>query len=72
MKKILTGGFLIGRRTYIISGVGIVSATATYLVGDINIFEMMNTIFTLAGIFFLRKSNEGKNNGRKNSRKISK
>ncbi|MCL2748633.1 MAG: hypothetical protein FWE50_01005 [Alphaproteobacteria bacterium] len=58
MKKILTGGFAAGHRTYIISGVGILSAFTTYAAGDINLFEMMNSIFTLAGIYFLRKSTE--------------
>ncbi len=68
--KIISGGFYAGRRTYIISGVGILSAIAAYLVGDENVFNTMNSIFTLAGIFFLRKANERKKNA--NSRKISK
>jgi uncharacterized membrane protein YqgA involved in biofilm formation len=58
INKLIAGGFLAGRRTYIISGVGILSALAAYLTGDENIFNTMNTIFTLAGIYFLRKSNE--------------
>ena len=65
MQKFFKGGYLSGYRTYIISGVGIISAIATYLVGDTDVFTMMQTIFTLGGIYFLRKSNEtkGKNNG---------
>jgi len=70
IKKIVNGGFLQGRRTYIISGVGIVSAIAAYLVGDDNVFVMLNSVFTLAGIYFLRKSTEGTKNA--NTRKISK
>jgi len=70
MKKVLTGGFVAGHRTYIISGIGILSALGTYAVGDINLFEMMNSVFTLAGIYFLRKSTERKKNA--DSRKISK
>ncbi len=72
MRKIINGGFLSGYRTYIISGVGILSAIGAYMVGDTDIFAMMQTIFTLGGIYFLRKSNEtkGTRNG-KNSRKIS-
>jgi hypothetical protein len=70
----IRGGMFAGHRTYIISGVGIVAALGAYLSGDENIFATMNTIFTLAGIYFLRKSNEGTKNGRNkhHSRKISK
>lgn len=60
MNKVFKGGFLSGYRTYIISGAGIISAVAAYLVGDTDIFIMMQSIFTLGGIFFLRKSNEPK------------
>ena len=73
MKKIIKGGFLSGHRTYILSGIGIISAIGAYLVGDTDIFTMLQAIFTLGFIYFLRKSNEtkGKENG-KDSRKISK
>ena len=73
MNKIIKGGFLAGHRTYIISGAGILSAIGAYLVGDTDIFTMLQAIFTLGGIYFLRKSSEtkGRRNG-KNSRKISK
>lgn len=73
MKKIINGGFLSGHRTYIMSGIGILSAIGAYLVGDTDIFTMLQAIFTFGGIYFLRKSSEtkGKQNG-KNSRKISK
>lgn len=60
MKKFFRGGYLSGYRTYIISGTGIISAIAAYLVGDTDIFTMFQAIFTLGGIYFLRKSNEGK------------
>lgn len=62
MKKIIKGGYLSGYRTYIISATGIISAIAAYLVGDIDVFAMLQTIFTLGGIYFLRKSNETKGN----------
>ena len=73
MQKILNGGFLAGHRTYIISGIGILSAIGAYLVGDSDIFTMLQSIFTLGGTYFLRKSSETKGikNG-KNSRKICK
>lgn len=72
MKKIISGGFLAGRRTYVISAVGILSAVGAYLVGDTDIFTMLQAIFTLGGIYFLRKSSQtkGSENG-KNPRKIS-
>ena len=72
MNKIIKGDYLSGHRTYIISGIGILSAIGAYLVGDVDIFTMLQSIFTLGGIYFLRKSSEtkGKSNG-KNSRKIS-
>ena len=64
MKKIIKGGYLAGYRTYIISGAGIISAIAAYLVGDTDLFITLQSIFTLGGIYFLRKSNDnkGKNN----------
>ena len=72
MQKIISGGFLAGHRTYIISGIGILSSIGAYLVGDTDIFSMLQSIFTFGGIYFLRKSSEtkGKTNG-ENSRKIS-
>ncbi|HOY47058.1 MAG: hypothetical protein JW985_00670 [Alphaproteobacteria bacterium] len=60
MEKIITGGFMAGKRTYIVSTVGILSAIGAYLVGDTTIFGALQTIFTLGGIYFLRKSNENK------------
>jgi hypothetical protein len=60
MNNIVKGGFLSGYRTYIISATGILSAVAAYLVGDTDIFTMLQAIFTLAGIYFLRRSNENK------------
>ncbi len=73
MNKIIRGGYFSGHRTYIMSGIGILSAIGAYLVGDTDIFTMLQAIFTFGGIYFLRKSSEkkGKQNG-KNSRKISK
>ena len=72
MNKFIKGGYLKGRKTYVISTVGIVSAVGAYLVGDADIFTMLQTIFTLSGIYFLKQetSTKGTNDG-KNSRKIS-
>jgi hypothetical protein len=58
MSRIIKGGYLSGYRTYIISATGILSAIGAYLVGDADIFATLQAIFTLAGIYFLRKSNE--------------
>ena len=72
MNKFINGGYLQGRKTYVISGIGILSAIGAYLVGDEDVFTMLQTIFTLSGIYFLKQetSTKGTHNG-KNSRKIS-
>jgi len=72
MNKIINGGYLSGRKTYVISAVGIVSAIGAYLIGDQDLFSMLQTVFTLGGIYFLKQesSTKGKSNGT-NSRKIS-
>ena len=54
-KQIYKGGFLTGRRTYLVAGAGIMSATCAYLGGDSNLLEALNSIFPLAAIYFLRK-----------------
>jgi hypothetical protein len=40
MSNLIKGGFLRGHRTYIISGIGILSAIGGYLVGDTDVFMM--------------------------------
>lgn len=72
MNKIIKGGYLKDKKTYVISSVGIISAIGAYLIGDEDIFTMMQTIFTLSGIYFLKQESQPKekNNGT-NSRKIS-
>lgn len=62
MKRIIGGGYLSGYRTYIVSATGILSAIGAYLAGDTDLFVMLQSIFTLAGIYFLRRSNETKGN----------
>ncbi|MDR2685587.1 MAG: hypothetical protein LBB23_02320 [Rickettsiales bacterium] len=56
IQKLLRGGQLRGHRTYIMSVAGIISAIASYLSGETDIFITMQTIFPLLGIFFLRIS----------------
>lgn len=60
INKIIRGGFLRDRRTHIMSAVGIMSAIAAYLVGDSDLFAMLQAIFTLGGIYFLHKTNKTK------------
>ena len=58
--KIIRGGFLRNRRTHIVSAVGILSAVAAYLVGDSDLFAMLQAVFTLGGVYFLHKTNKTK------------
>lgn len=59
--SLIRGGALADKKTYIMSGVGILSAVASYLVGDSDIFVLCQALFTLGGIYFIRKSdNENK------------
>jgi len=51
----ISGGILAGKRTYIISAAGILSAFGAYLVGDAGLVDTINVIFPLAAICFLRK-----------------
>jgi len=60
IRKIIRGGFLRDRRTHIMSAVGILSAVAAYLVGDSDVFAMLQAVFTLGGIYFLNKSSKTK------------
>lgn len=54
--NVIRGGVLADRRTYIMSVVGILSGVASYLVGDSDVFILLQTIFTTCGIYFIRKS----------------
>ncbi|MBO7066243.1 MAG: hypothetical protein J6W40_01300 [Alphaproteobacteria bacterium] len=59
----VNGGMLADKKTHIMFGVGLLSAIASYLVGDTDIFVMLEAIFTLVGIYFMHKSdntNKGK------------
>lgn len=60
MNKFINGGYLKNRKTYIVSGVGIVSAIGAYLTGDADVFTMLQTIFTLSGIYFLKQETSTK------------
>lgn len=60
MNKFIKGGYLQNKKTYIVSGVGILSAVGAYLTGDADIFTMLQTIFTLSGIYFLKQESSTK------------
>lgn len=63
MNKIISGGWLASSRTWIISGVGIISALAAYVVGDNDLFTMLGAIFTLGTVFIIRNKTKGSKNG---------
>ena len=72
--NLIRGGLLADKKTYIMFGVGTLSAIASYLVGDTDIFVMFQAIFTLDVIYVMHKSdntNKVKLYG-KNPRKIFK
>lgn len=58
MEDILNGGFLKGKKTYITSAVGIVTAIGAYLVGEMALSELIQTAFPLLSIIFVRSSIE--------------
>jgi len=60
MNKFINGGYLKGKKTYVVSTVGIISAVGAYLVGDEDVFTMMQTIFMLSGIYFLKQESSTK------------
>lgn len=43
-----------GQRTYIMAGLGVISAIASYLVGDADMLTAANAAFTAAAVAFLR------------------
>ena len=60
MNKFIKGGYLKNRKTDVVSTVGIVSAIGAYLIGDEDIFTMMQTVFMLGGIYFLKQESSTK------------
>ena len=60
---LIRGGMLADKKTYIMFGVGTLSAIASYLVGDSDIFIMFQAIFTSIGIYLIHNTdntNKGK------------
>ncbi len=54
--NLLNGGMLKGKKTYLVSITGIISAVSGYLLGDLDLANLFSTIFPLFSIVFLRKS----------------
>ncbi len=55
MEKIINGGMLKGKKTYITTTLGILTAIGAYLAGEMNLVNLLQTVFPLAGLFFIRK-----------------
>lgn len=60
MSKFISGGFFANRKTQIMTGVGIVSAIAAYLVGDSDIYATIQALIAVAGVYMLHKSKQNK------------
>lgn len=45
-----------GHRTHIMAGLGVLTAAAGYLVGDLDLLTALNAAFTSASVAFLRKA----------------
>jgi hypothetical protein len=45
-----------GYRTYVMAGLGVVTAAASYLVGDVDLLTALNAAFTAAAVAFLRRA----------------
>lgn len=60
MSKFINGGFFANRKTQIMTIVGIISAVAAYLVGDSDLFAMIQALLAVGGIYVLHKSKQNK------------
>ncbi len=60
MSKFISGGFFANRKTQIMTGVGIISAVAAYMVGDSDLFAMIQALIAIGGVYILHKSKQNK------------
>ncbi len=60
MSKFIKGGFLANRKIQIMTGLGIISAVATYLVGDSDLFALIQALIAVGGVYMLHKSKQNK------------
>lgn len=58
MEKFINGGLLKGKKTYITTTLGLLSAIAVYLIGEMDLGGFVQTAFPLISILFLRKGIE--------------
>ena len=56
MTYILTGGFLKGYRTYVISGIGVLTAVAAYSTGDANLVDTIKAVTLSMSAMTIRAS----------------
>lgn len=54
ISKLLEGGFLSGRKTYLAAAGVAISAVIAYLVGDVGLMDTLTTVGEALGIGFLR------------------
>ncbi|MBO7656948.1 MAG: hypothetical protein J6S80_04440 [Alphaproteobacteria bacterium] len=60
MSKFISGGFFANRKTQIMTVVGIISAICAYLVGDSDLFAMIQALLAVGGVYMLHKSKQNK------------
>ena len=53
--NVLTGGWLKGKKTYLTAALGILTALSAYAVGEMALPELIQTVFTLGSVMFVRK-----------------
>ncbi len=60
MSKFISGGFFANRKTQIMTVVGFISALAAYLVGDSDLFALIQAVIAVGGVYMLHKSKQNK------------
>ena len=60
MNKFIHGGFFANRKTQIMTILGIISAICAYLVGDSDLFAVIQTLIAVGGVYMLHKQKENK------------
>jgi hypothetical protein len=60
MSTFIRGGFFANRKTQIMTVVGIMSAVAAYLVGDSDLFAMIQALIAVGGVYMFHKSKQNK------------
>ncbi len=60
MNKFIQGGFFKRQKNQIMFGVGVLSALCAYLVGDSDLFAMLESVIAIGGVYLLHKSSKNK------------